>query len=97
MNEKTRAALMAAAWQALERSEGWNGSKEDFNRYWERLEPSMEAAIHNEAAKTKWDMRLETIQEFTIAALYSISDSIQVFLPFGALILLALCFFRLTG
>ncbi len=97
MNEKTRAALMAAAWQALERSEGWKGSKENFNRYWERLEPSMEAAIHNEAAKTKWDMRWETIQEFTIAALHLISDSIQVFLPFGALILLVLCFLRLTG
>lgn len=97
MNEKTRAALMAAAWQALERSEGWKGSKEDFAQYWEQLEPSMEAAIYNEATKAKWDMRWEAVKEYSVAALLLIPVILRLLLPVAALILLTLCFLRLTG
>lgn len=95
MDEGTRSALMAAAWQTLERNEGWNGSKEDFARYWEQLEPSMEAAIYNEATKAKWDMWWEAVKKYSVAALLSIPVILRLLLSVGALVLTILLINRL--
>lgn len=87
MDDDARNALMAAAWQALERNEGWSGSKEDFMKFWARLEPSLEAVIHNEATRAKWGMRWEAAKDYAIAVLLSVPVILRLFLPVAALIL----------
>ena len=97
MGEGTRSALMAAAWQALERNEGWKGSKEDFMKLWTRLEPSLEAVIHNEATRAKWGMRWEAVKEYSVAALFLIPVIFRFLLPIAASISLILWTIRLMA
>lgn len=64
MDERTRSALMAAAWQALERNEGWKGSKEDFAKFWYFYARQMETAMQDKIYEIKAHEFREAVSKY---------------------------------